>query len=339
MKMIVKSLALATVMSSPVLLAGCTHSTGGQVPQESDHHLNSDDADKNGVCPMHPDVTGKVGDICSKCGMKLEAVNEESAANHNAYFMDFKATPEVRANEASVLSLTPSIKGKSESVALDIQHGKKIHLIIVSKDLSYFDHVHPELQADGSYQVRVLPKGAAYTEGKFHNETFFANGGEYFLFADYLPTRANHQLERIVLPVAGNPLPATRFTTEKLTSNVDGYEVSLRTEGGKFYNEGMTHMAAVVKKDGVEMVPSDFEDFLAAKAHVVMINENTKDYLHVHPEIVNGRLSLHTTFGATGIFRGWLQFQTHGVVHTADFVLDVAKGGYADEKPSHSHKH
>lgn len=28
------------------------------------------------ACPMHPEVTGKDGDKCSKCGMKLEAVKE-----------------------------------------------------------------------------------------------------------------------------------------------------------------------------------------------------------------------------------------------------------------------
>lgn len=29
------------------------------------------------ACPMHPDITGKEGDTCSKCGMKLEAKKEK----------------------------------------------------------------------------------------------------------------------------------------------------------------------------------------------------------------------------------------------------------------------
>ncbi|HNP96880.1 MAG TPA: heavy metal-binding domain-containing protein [Cyclobacteriaceae bacterium] len=28
------------------------------------------------ACPMHPEITGKDGDKCSKCGMKLEPVKE-----------------------------------------------------------------------------------------------------------------------------------------------------------------------------------------------------------------------------------------------------------------------
>jgi len=29
------------------------------------------------ACPMHPEVTGKEGDTCSKCNMKLEAVKKD----------------------------------------------------------------------------------------------------------------------------------------------------------------------------------------------------------------------------------------------------------------------
>lgn len=30
------------------------------------------------ACPMHPEVTGNEGDLCSKCNMKLEEVKEEA---------------------------------------------------------------------------------------------------------------------------------------------------------------------------------------------------------------------------------------------------------------------
>lgn len=35
------------------------------------------------ACSMHPEVTGKEGDKCSKCGMKLEAMqSSDSTKNH-----------------------------------------------------------------------------------------------------------------------------------------------------------------------------------------------------------------------------------------------------------------
>jgi len=122
MKAIIKSLALATAISSPLLLANCTKSAEAGASNESDHQ---ETIEQKGVCPMHADVTGKVGDTCPKCGMKLEPMNEEKAANTNVYIMNFKTSSEVRAGEGSILSLTPSIKGKIESVPLDTQHDKK----------------------------------------------------------------------------------------------------------------------------------------------------------------------------------------------------------------------
>jgi hypothetical protein len=300
--------------------------------------ITLDSTVQKAVCPMHPDVIGKTGETCPKCGMKLELMKNEKAAS--AYFMDFKATPPVRAGEASRLSFRPSIKGKGmEAVALDLQHDKKIHLIIVSKDLSYFDHVHPELQADGSYEINVLENAQPLSNGKFEAETKFAQGGDYVLFADYMPTGAGHQVERIELNVPGNTGQVQKFTTQKLVSTVDDFEVSLVTEGDKFLSDGLSHMAAIVKKNGVEIPADQLEDFLAAKAHVVMISEDTKDYLHVHPDVVERRLRLHTTFGRTGIFRGWVQFKMNGEVHTTDFVLDVKEGmapQHGEKKP-HPH--
>lgn len=106
------------------------------------------------ACPMHPEVTGKEGDTCPKCGMKLEH-NDNAGAPSNVS-MQFTATPtSPKVGEDVTLSMTPKIKDKpTEQVPLDVEHTKKIHLIVVSDDLSWFDHIHPELNADGSYSVK-----------------------------------------------------------------------------------------------------------------------------------------------------------------------------------------
>jgi len=322
MKTILKTLSIALCV---LLLASCSNLKKEESTGEHDHAAG--DHEHTYACPMHPDVTGKEGETCPKCGMKLELVSADKEANTNSYFMAFKSEPAVEAGKAARLSLTPSIKGnESEMVPLDIQHDKKLHLIVVSKDLSYFDHIHPEFQASGSYDISVLPKGINYTNGRFHNETKFEQGGDYVLFADYVPSGANHQLERIELSVAGTPYKAQKYTASKTVSTADGYEVSLEPEGGKFFSEGTSHISGIIKKDGKEVPADSFENYLAAKAHVVVISEDTQNYLHVHPEVVNGRLDLHTTFGKPGIYRGWLQFQTNGQVHTADFVIKVEEG-------------
>lgn len=324
MKTIISKLPFALCL---LFLLSCNAKKDQANTAETEHDHGDGAHTHSYACPMHADVTGKEGETCPKCGMKLELVSAEKAANTNTYFMAFKAEPAVEAGKSAMLSFTPSIKGnESEMVPLDVQHDKKLHLIIVSNDLSYFDHIHPEFQASGSYDINVLTKGTNYTNGKFHNETKFDHGGAYVLFADYVPSGAAHQLERIELNVAGTPYKAQKYTTAKTVSMTDGYEISLEPEGGKFFSEGTSHISGIIKKDGKEVPADSFENYLAAKAHVVVISEDTKDYLHVHPEVVDGRLDLHTTFSKAGVFRGWMQFQTNGQVHTADFVIKVEEG-------------
>ena len=107
------------------------------------------------ACPMHPEVIGKEGEKCPKCGMALEHNDNAGKGNGNTYKMEFTSNPNpIEAGKVSNLSLTPKIVGKdNEQVPLDIEHEKKIHFIMVSNDLSWFDHQHPEYKATGSYDL------------------------------------------------------------------------------------------------------------------------------------------------------------------------------------------
>ena len=326
-----KVVKLLTIFSVSIFLwSSC------ETKKDKSTEINDSTAQKY-ECPMHSDVIGKQGDTCPKCGMKLTKIHEEKESSQ--YKMEFKAEPAVEAGKSAKLSFTPTLVGhEQDSVPLDIQHDKKIHLIVVSKDLSYFDHIHPQRQANGSYEIKILAKGEKYSKARFQNEAHFDQGGDYVLFADYLPIGAKHQLERIELNVAGPSYQVQQFTKEKLISSADGYEVSLQPKDGKLSSGSLMHIAAIVKKGGKEIPADQFENYLSAKAHVVVISEDTKDYLHVHPDLDKGRLDLHTTFQKPGIFRGWLQFQTNGEVHTADFVLTVMPGE-SDKAAEPEHHH
>ena len=277
------------------------------------------------ACPMHPEVTGKEGDSCPKCGMKLEHNDNAGKSNGKTYVMNFKATPAtVEAGKAALFSFTPGVKGKAgELVPLDLHHERKIHLIVVSKDLSYFEHIHPDYQPSGTYDLAVLPSNKAYTTGANKNETHFAKGGDYLLFADYAPTGGTPQLEKINLTVGGTPYKPVTYLAPQLSSTVDGYTLDLVPEGGKFEVGKLAHIQGVLKKDGKEMDAATLENYLGAKAHMVVVGLDDKNYLHVHPEVVNGKFDLHTTFEKAGIYRGWVQFQADSTVRTTDYVIIV----------------
>jgi hypothetical protein len=286
---------------------------------DSTHHHGDEGHVHTYACPMHPEVTGHEGESCPKCGMKLE--HNDNAANTNTYFMQFAGVPAApKAGEEVELSFTPKIKGKeTEQVPLDVEHEKKIHLILVSKDLSWFEHIHPEYQADGSY----------------HTKTKFPAAGEYTLFADYVPTGAGHQLEKISLTIAGENVPDVPLGNHRLSGTADGYELSITNES-QFVTNNLLHFGASIKKDGKAVAPDDMENYLGAKAHVVIIGLDSKEYMHVHPEVVDGKFDLHTTFDHPGMYKGWFQFQINGQVHTIDFVLDV-KEGKAGDVQGHDH--
>ena len=85
------------------------------------------------ACPMHPEVIGKEGDNCPKCGMKLEHNDNAGKGNGNTYKMEFNSNPNpIEAGKVANLSLIPKIVGKDNvQVPLDIEHEKKIHFITV----------------------------------------------------------------------------------------------------------------------------------------------------------------------------------------------------------------
>jgi hypothetical protein len=323
-----EKILMVVIMSA--IIAACV---GNQQPAGADAGsttaLKSESSHQAYRCPMNCEegkTYGKAGK-CPVCGMKLEPVNSSNGLALT-YKMQYNSQPEqLTAGQPATLSFSPVITGtNNKTVDLDVQHEKKIHLIVVSDDLSYFEHIHPDQQPDGKYQIKVLGKGQHYTDGPGKAETVFAHGGRYFLFADYKPSGGTHQVEKIPLTVTGTEKPLAVFKNEKLSGTSGGYSVVLKPGTGKLATGAQMHMAAVVQKGGKQINANTLENYLGAKAHMVVLSLDEKEYLHVHPEVVNGVFDLHTTFKKPGIYRSWIQFQDQEKVHTVDFTLKVAQG-------------
>jgi hypothetical protein len=72
---------------SAILITGCggkkEHAADENQQVESDTTKQQDEMAMVYACSMHPEITGKEGDSCSKCGMKLELVkNTDSTEVH-----------------------------------------------------------------------------------------------------------------------------------------------------------------------------------------------------------------------------------------------------------------
>ena len=300
------------------------------------------------ICPMNCEK-GKTYDqpgSCPVCHMDLEPTKAEVQANTAEYFVGFATTPaQLEVGKTGMLSLTPKIKGnETAAVPLDLVHEKKMHLILVSDDLSWFDHIHPEYQASGAYDIKVLAKGENFTNGRGHNETRFDAGGKYWAFADYKPLNALNQVNKMEFNVTGAPAKTVTYSQPKMSTTVDGYTLTM--EAGHD-NEGFTvgeqqHIPVTIKQGGKSVDPATFENYLGEKAHLVMVEVASKEFVHTHPSSEGGRLDIHTTFNKPGMYRGWLQFQTGGKVHAADFLIKVIEGNEHDghdHKPGEGHSH
>lgn len=227
--------------------------------------------------------------------------------------MRLKADPERPIPEEDVhLVLTPFSKEKpGAQISLDVEHTKKVHLVVASNDLSWFEHVHPMELTDGTY--RIARK--------------FPSPGEYLLFADYKPKGGEQKVDRFSLKVGGDA-PADRFyETESLESEAgDGFTAVLTPKDGPLLTGQPSRLKGKILKNGKEIDVNTLEDYLGEKAHMVIIGLADKDYLHVHPGIEGSLFDLHTTFEKPGVYRGWLQFQSAGEVYTSDFVFQIRQG-------------
>ena len=290
----------------------------------ADGHQHEHSGEHIYSCPMHPEVTSNQPGQCSKCGMNLE--HTDHVSNGKTYRMDFKSDPAgLEANKAATLYFTPKEEGNDKAlVPLEQVHDKKMHLIIVSKDLSYFEHIHPEYNADGSYQIKVLPKGQTYTNGIGQNETTFPFGGEFIMYQDYSPSGAGHQLGRIPVTVKGKERLPVKYTADNRTWSKDGYKVDLSFDKPEVKTSQSLSMKVTITRDGKPV--TNLENYLGALGHMVVISEDTQEYLHVHPmdsDKKGPEIVFHTTFEKPGIYRAFLQFLHDGKIQTSDFVVKV----------------
>lgn len=75
------ALLSAILMGTSTLILSCGGKTETQEQTEEQTAAEEAEDDDVYACPMHPDVTGKKGDTCSKCNMALEEVEDDDAAD------------------------------------------------------------------------------------------------------------------------------------------------------------------------------------------------------------------------------------------------------------------
>jgi hypothetical protein len=183
----------------------------------------------------------------------------------------------------------------------DVTHEKRMHLIVARRDLTGFQHLHPEMDADGTWSVPVeLPDA-----GSYRVFADFSHDGEATTLASDLRVDGAAQLE---------PLPAPQPTAV----SDGGYDVALDASGAKAGVEAQLRFT--ITRDGK---PVETEPYLGAGGHLVALREGDMAFLHVHPE--DDGVGFAATFPTEGRYRLFLQFKHEGRVQTVAFTQEVGR--------------
>ena len=185
----------------------------------------------------------------------------------------------------------------------DVEHTKRMHLIVARRDLTGFQHLHPEQRADGVWETPVQIPDA----GSYRVFADFARDGEPRTLASDLRVDGAADLRAL-------PAPATAAASD------GGYDVELRSPGARPGEEAELRFA--ITKDGE---PVATEPYLGAGGHLVALREGDLAFLHVHPtnEAGSSQVGFGATFPTAGRYRLFLQFQHDGAVQTVAFTQEV----------------
>jgi hypothetical protein len=182
----------------------------------------------------------------------------------------------------------------------DLEHTRRMHLIVVRRDMTGFQHLHPEQAADGTWSIPVTLRDA----------------GAYRVFADFSVDGRPRTLAGDLIVDGAARSQALPRPVESV--GVDGLRVTLANGAAAAGDE--SELAFRVTRDGK---PVEVEEYLGAKGHLVALRRGDLAFLHVHPD--ESKLTFMATFPTAGDYRLFLQFKIDGRVHTAAFTQEVTR--------------
>ena len=197
--------------------------------------------------------------------------------------------------------------------AFDELHTRPLHLIVLSRNMVDYLHLHPTMDVHGHWTVELPP----------------LSPGSYRVFADFQPTGSANLTLGADVAVPGDPPPVT-MPAPSGVATADPYTVTMAGTP----TTGDSELSFTVEVDG-NVVQTD--PYLGAAGHLVAIRNGDLAYLHVHPHDVGttSAVTFTTEFPSAGTYRLFFDYSHDGTVRTASFTVDVATASGADTMTTH----
>jgi hypothetical protein len=264
------------------------------------------------LCPMHPAVRGREGELCPICHMALVPAGTN---DYRPYELAVEISPRaVRAQRAAqVRFLVRDPRTHQPVRSFEVVHERVFHVFLVSRDLEYFAHLHPTLRRSGELDLDVtVPKEGAYQ-----------------LIADFVPTGGAPQLVQKSFATAGYAArlgEVPDLAADRADKTVLGVRVNLTAPDAV---AGREQLITFELRDAATDAPiEDLEPFLGATGHLLLASADLEDVAHSHPvAAISAHAGPTVVFQArlsrVGMYRMWAQFQRRGEVLTAAFTVPV----------------
>lgn len=191
----------------------------------------------------------------------------------------------------------------------DELHEREMHLIVVRRDGSHFQHLHPTMDPRGGWSVGLeLPEA-----------------GVYRVFADFSVAGRAHTLAGDLFvpgPFTPQPTPPPSSVDE-----LGAYRVELQRDRLSAGHEAA--LTFTVTRGGR---PVGLDDYLGAKGHLVALREGDMAFLHVHPQgpadgtpRARNEIAFAADFPTPGRYRLYLQFKHDDEVRTVEYTVEVPR--------------
>jgi hypothetical protein len=248
--------------------------------------------------------------------MNMRMAKETAAINAQSQKASYEwviHTPSASIQAGQPVSLNFQVNNmltKQPITALNEVHTKLVHLIIVSKDLKTFSHIHPEVLSNGNMKVQAI----------------FPREGRYVSYIQFFPVDSEEQTLSQTLQVGQKQPEVAKLVSDvDQPKMVDGYTFRLRGYPTEANKPSMATL--VIEKAGKPV--KHIEPYLGAGGHSVLLSQDAMTFLHVHPmtepvgPYYQSPLQFHTEVPQAGLYKMWTQIQIDGKVKTVDFTFKV----------------
>ncbi|MFD2444386.1 hypothetical protein ACFSO7_10460 [Bacillus sp. CGMCC 1.16607] len=292
-----KKWALSAVVYLLIVVGGyyAYYSFTGNEPEAEHTAVNEEHATETN----HSEVKEEHSQDESHSESSEEEGHSEGHSDHESTSVgESEVLPMIHEENGDLVITLKDAQGKPVS-EIEVNHEKLMHLIVVSSDLKVYNHLHPVTEKPGVFKTPHTLKD-----------------GEYKIFVDIKPKNLSYKVQPITF-IKGNPSEGHEH------SNLEADTSLVKLSGG---HSATLQPSSLVANEEIQL---NFdlngehpEQHLGALGHVVILDENAENYIHVHP-LDGDKPVFETKFTQPGKYKIWAEFKFNGEVNVFPYVVEI----------------